>query len=340
MKLLNDFPAEDVVSHVLRSLQVRSTVFCRSELRAPWGFGVASRDLAAFHLVVSGAAWLDVDGLEGSRRLRAGDLVILPLGHAHAMRDGPTSGLVALDDLLVGWDGDELLEHGGDGPATELLCGGFDVAGRGESPLLGFLPRIVLVPGRARRSPAWLEGTLGLIRSEFRTFHPGAEAVVSRLADVLLTQALRTVLAEADASSAPVVALRDAQIARAVSLVRGHPEHRWTDSELAGRVAMSRSAFSARFRELVGEPPMRFVTRYRLARAAELLRTTETSTLEIARRSGYQSAVSLTKAFTRHFGVSPGRYRRAQLSASASSATRPSVMRQAASSPERSERIT
>jgi AraC-like DNA-binding protein len=342
MERLDDFPTEDLVSGVVRDLRVQSTVFCRSELSAPWGFSVRPHDLAAFHVVLGGECVLDVDGTDASVSLAAGDLVILPRGQGHTVRDRPGSKVTTLDDLLAagGFDGYEL-RHGGGGDVTELLCGGFVVAGCEASALLAALPPFVLIQGEAGGPVAWLADLLALLRRELSGSAPGAREVVSRLADLLLAQALRAfVTGREGAQLPPLRALEDPHVAAAVSLVHDHPERAWTVSDLAARAAMSRSAFATRFSELVGEPPMRYVRRCRLARAAGYLRANDRSISEIARLSGYDSAVSLTRAFRREFGIPPGRYRDAQRSSTASAVIAPSSMRHAASSPERSERMT
>lgn len=139
---------------------------------------------------------------------------------------------------------------------------------------------------------------------------PGAEEVVARLADALLTQALRGALNELQSSDgAGLLAYRDRQIAAAIRLIHGQPERGWTVGELAREVALSRSTFSARFRQLVGESPLRYLTRTRLAHAATLLRTTDCSLAEIAARAGYATEFSFGKAFKRTFGIAPGAYR-------------------------------
>jgi transcriptional regulator GlxA family with amidase domain len=133
---------------------------------------------------------------------------------------------------------------------------------------------------------------------------------VTRLADVLLTQALRAALTQLGSSGgAGLLALGDRQIASAIKLIHAQPGHRWTVGELASKVALSRSAFSARFRELVGESPLRYTTRTRLAHAAALLRTTDAPLAQIAARAGYGTEFSFGKAFKRAFGVAPGAYR-------------------------------
>jgi hypothetical protein len=158
---LDDFPSEDLVSGVVRDLRVHSTVFCRSELRAPWGFAVGPRDLAAFHVVLAGECRLEVDGIEGGAALASGDLVILLRGQAHTVRDRSESAVSVLDDLLAagGFDGYEL-RHGGDGELTELLCGGFVVGGGEASGLLPALPAFLVIRGEAGRPVAWLGDVL------------------------------------------------------------------------------------------------------------------------------------------------------------------------------------
>ena len=312
MELLRDGGDTDVVSEVLRSLRVRSTVWCRSQLRAPWGFGTDARGTAAFHVVTAGCCWLQVEGDGAQRRLDAGDLVVLPTGRRHWLRDDPATPAPALERLLARHPLDEQrrLRGGGRGPRTDLLCGGFALEGGDAHPLLVALPPVIHVRGVRGRPLPWVAATLRLVGAETDATAPGSEAVVGRLADALLTQALRVAAAELDAADGGQVrALRDPHIAAAVRLIHGQPQRPWTVGELAAEVALSRSAFAARFRELVGEPPMRYVIRARLAHAAGLLDATDVSLAEIARRTGYESEFSFGRAFKRAFGVAPGAYR-------------------------------
>jgi AraC-like DNA-binding protein len=301
------------VSEVLRSVRVRSTVWCRSELRAPWGFGTDVRGTAAFHVVTVGRCWLQVDGDGAQLELTAGDLVVLPTGRRHWLRDDPATPAPGLDRLLASHplDGQRRLHGGGRGPRTALLCGGFALESGETQPLLEALPPVIHVQGVRGRPLPWVAATLRLLSTEVGATAPGSEAVISRLADALLTQALRIAVARADASDGvrAAGALRDPQIAAAVRLIHGQPQRPWTVGGLAAEVAMSRSAFAARFHELVGEPPMRYLIRARLGHAAGLLHTTNVSLAEIARRSGYESEFSFSRAFKRVFGVPPGAYR-------------------------------
>jgi transcriptional regulator GlxA family with amidase domain len=169
----------------------------------------------------------------------------------------------------------------------------------------------------------WVAATLDLLRAISASDAPGGEAVLSRLADAMLTQALRIGLAELAAEHPErASALRDPQIAHALQLVHREPEGPWTVDRLASAVGYSRSAFAARFRELVGEAPMAYVARTRLVRAAMLLQRPELTLAEVARRTGYANEFSFSRAFKRAFGVPPGLYRTKAASSPVVAATR------------------
>jgi AraC-like DNA-binding protein/mannose-6-phosphate isomerase-like protein (cupin superfamily) len=312
MELLNDFDAADPISQLLRLVRIRSTVYCRSDMGAPWGFGVEAHGNPAFHVVTAGRCWLEVEGEPEQIALRAGDLVVLPTGRRHWVRDDTVSPATELEEILATTPlgTGRRLRHGGNGPRTALLCGGFVLEGADAHPILRSLPEVLHIRGTAGRPVPWLAATVALLSAEVASSAPGAEEVVSRLADALLTQALRAALAELqDADGARVLALRDPQIVAAIGVIHRHPERSWTVGEIAAQVGLSRSAFAARFRRVVGEPPKRYVTRTRLAHGAALLHQTDASLAEIAARAGYATEFSFSKAFKRTFGIAPGAYR-------------------------------
>lgn len=312
MRRLGTFPDPDGLSQLLLRLTVSSTIYCLSDMSAPWGFKVAARARPAFHLLTAGSAWLEVEGQSSPVRLAAGDLVILPRGEGHVVRDSPRSAVQWLDRILE--DAPPVngrLSHGGGGEHSELLCGGFAVEQLTGRPLLEALPTVVHLRGSEGRAPEWLVGLIRMIANEMASSGPGSEAVVTRLTDALLAQALRQCLIEVDRGSGKSSAVSDPQIARALRLIRDHPDHPWTVPKLAAAVSMSRSAFAERFRAVTGDTPMQHLTHYRMSRAAEYLRATRAGVREIARLTGYESEVSVTKAFRRQFGVAPGAYRKA-----------------------------
>jgi AraC-like DNA-binding protein/mannose-6-phosphate isomerase-like protein (cupin superfamily) len=312
MELLTDFNASDPVSEVLRAVRIRSTVYCRSVMGAPWGFGVMAHGNPAFHVVTTGTCWLEVDGEPHQVPLATGDLVVLPTGRRHWLRDDPATPATELEEILATSPPDEhrRLHYGGHGPRTGLLCGGLVIEGGAAHPILRVLPTTVLIRGVDGHPVPWLAATLALLSAETAAAAPGAEEIVSRLADALLAQALRVALAELQSSDgAGVLALRDPQMSAAIERIHCRPDHAWSVGELAAEVALSRSAFSARFRQVVGESPKRYITRTRLAHAAALLHQTDASLAEIALKVGYSNEFSFAKAFKRTFGIAPGTYR-------------------------------
>jgi AraC-like DNA-binding protein len=312
MERLGTFSESDGLSQLLLRLTVNSTLYCLSAMTAPWGFKVAARSGPAFHLLTSGSAWLEVEGRQEPVRVAAGDLVILPRGEAHVVKDSRHSAVLWLDRILAQNPAvNGRLNHGGGGERSELLCGGFVVEKLTAQPLLESLPSVVHLRGSGGHAPEWLASLVRMISVEMAASGPGSEAVVTRLTDALLAQALRQCILEADRASGGSTAVSDPLIARALRLIREQPERPWTVPRMAAAVSMSRSTFADRFRAATGETPMQNLTRYRMARAAEYLRGTSAGIREIARLVGYDSEVSVTKAFHRHFGTSPGAYRKA-----------------------------
>ena len=310
MQLLNTAP-HDAVSELLTTLRVHSTVYCLSELRDPWGFEVNGANVPKFHLVLAGSCWLDIDRHEPVQ-LQTGDLVILSRGKRHVVSARPGAPVPSLDSIIAGHplDADARLTYGGTGALTRLLCGGFVLDDPTPATLISLLPPVLQMNSRSADITAWLEPVFMLMRQEADSAAPGAQAIFAKLADVFLSQALRTYLAGAErAGLLQGQQGFDASIARALATLHDRPAVNWTLAELAGQAAMSRTLFAARFRAAVGESPMRHLAKIRLGQAAWYLTTTSLSVEAIARRTGYGTNASLSKAFKREFGTSPGQYR-------------------------------
>lgn len=305
----------DVLTDVLQTVRVSSLCYGRLELGPPWGFAVERSDSASFHVVIRGNCWLEVEGREEPVALSSGDLFALPFGHAHVLRDAADTPVQPLGELM----GNCEAELGGtirvgrtNGTSSTLVCGTFEFEDRRNNPLLSVLPPLVLIRGEDGRAVQWLEPTLQFMACEAASGRPGARTVISRLADILFIQIVRGYLASAPESGRGWLrALSEPQVGAALSLIHQEPQFPWTVAGLASKVGMSRSTFAGRFAELVGEPPLHYVTRWRMQKAAALLREGRATLGDIADRVGYESEAAFSKAFKRWVGTAPGAYRRA-----------------------------
>jgi AraC-like DNA-binding protein len=253
-----------------------------------------------------------VEGIDQPTLLTEGDLVILPHGHAHTLTDQPNSPVTRLEDLTPAHpvEQDGLFYSGGRGAVTTLICGGIQLQDHRTNPLLLMLPAFVHIRSQHGQKMPSLLAVVQLVKAEASANRPEAEAVITRLSEILFIQAARVYLATvSDGDAGWLGALRDPQIGQALALIQRQPDELWTVEALARCVSLSRSAFSAKFRLLVGEPPMQYLTRVRLTKAAALLRTHQATLLEVARSVGYDSEVAFSKAFKRFFGMAPGAYR-------------------------------
>jgi AraC-like DNA-binding protein len=308
----------DVLTDVLRSVRLRSEVDGRLELTAPWGieFGTGGMRNPYFHVVSRGSCWLEVEGDPAQVPLAGGDFVLLPRGGRSTLRDRPEIHAVPIDEVIVasGRDHEDCsinraLRYGGGGAPATLISGGFAFEDGGAAPLAEVLPPLIHVRGDAGEPVPWLAATLQFLVAESASALPGSETVRGRLADILFVQAIRAhVAADPGQSAGWLKALADPQVGKALRLIHDRPGDPWTVESLADRVAMSRSAFAERFRGLVGIPPLRYLTRWRMHKAAQMLRG-GASVAEVAYTVGYETESSFGKVFKRYTGTAPGEYR-------------------------------
>ena len=308
----------DVLTDVLESIHVKSVVFGRLELTAPWGLSMPGGH-AGFYVVTRGACCLQVEGVDEPLQLAGGDFVVLAKGQPHVIKDRESSTALPVAEVLgkcasrKGCQPGGIFRHGagGGGPLTTLIGGCFRFEDGAKNPLVSALPAVVHVTSDYGTPVQWLEASLQFVASEMAAGQPGAETVVGRLADILLVQAVRAHLAQSgEAARGWLRGLVDPQIGEALALIHEKPEEPWTVESLAARVAMSRSAFAARFAQLVEEPPLTYLTRWRMHKATRLLRASHAGLGEIARRVGYEAEAAFNKAFKRWMGTTPGAYRR------------------------------
>ena len=303
-------PAPDPVGEALHRLRVSGVFYCRTEAAGPWAVDMpAFGDCLTFHVVTAGEVWVAVPGA-APVHLRAGDLALVPHGRGHLLAsDLAAPSLGRVDRLPQDYvtESYSVLRHDGDGPRADLVCGVLTVDGPAARPLLDLLPAVVHVPASPTATP-WLVRTLELMAAELAHVRPGGEAVLTRLADVLVIQAVRAWLDAQEPVTGWIGGLRDPYVGAALAAVHRDPARPWTVATLAREAAMSRSAFAARFTQVVGVPVMTYVASWRMHVAADRLARGD-GVAQAAAAAGYESAAAFSRAFTRATGSPPGSVR-------------------------------
>ncbi|HEY1360035.1 MAG TPA: AraC family transcriptional regulator [Thermoleophilaceae bacterium] len=313
MEAIDPFPPADPLGEALHFLRMNGAFYCRSDLTAPWGLTMPPMPgYLWFHVVTSGRFWLEADGDDG-RWIQLGDLALVPHGEGHVLRSepgAPAPGILDLERESVS-ERYEILRHGDGGAPTGLICGAVRFEHPAARNLVEILPETIHIEASSSPRLEWMQSMLRLMGAEASELRPGGEAVITRLADILVIQAIRAWM-ETDpaARTGWLGALQDPQIGQAISLIHRNPADNWTVASLADELAMSRSAFAARFTELVGEPVMRYVTRWRMHIAMAALKEESATVGEVADRLGYRSEAAFSRAFKRMTGKSPGAVRR------------------------------
>jgi AraC-like DNA-binding protein len=303
----------DPLADVLDLGRVRGALLASVRAGAPWGLDLPAGGGAALHAVTAGTAWLRVGG-EPALQLMPGDLLLLPSGIGYRLSSAPDVRCRPFDRAMK----EELMTPAGDlhlpgpGAVTTFVCAGYeydlDVAGQ----LMRLLPDVIHVPADAvagRDVAALVE----LLAAEVGTRSPGSRAATARLIDLLLITAVRRWNERRgdDAPASWLTALRDPTIARVLALLHERPGEPWTLATLAGAVHLSRATLARRFTAAVGEPPLTYLANWRMHLAAHQLKHSTDTAESIGRSLGYSSEYAFNRAFARHRGQPPGRYRHA-----------------------------
>jgi AraC-like DNA-binding protein len=306
-------PPTDSLGEALHFLRMTGTFYARCEFGAPWSLALPPLpDTVMFHVLMAGHCWLDVEG-EQPRRLRSGDLTLIPHGEGHRLASDLNLPGVDLFELprVFASDRYEFMRIDGGSETVSLVCGVFRFDHPAARQLIQLLPRVISHDEASATERDWVHTTMRYMAHESRALQPGGETVITRLADVLVIQAIRGWIERAPAARGGWLgALRDDQIGRAITLIHADPAREWTVALLADAVAMSRSAFAARFTSLADETPMHYVTRWRVNLAASLLREPGQTVSEVAARVGFRSEAAFSRAFKRLTGTPPGAARR------------------------------
>lgn len=308
----------DALSSVLAPVRLQRTRWVFTAGRGPWGVTVpAAKTCIRFHYVVRGSAWLHVERSDEPRvALSGGDLAVLARGHGHTLRDDPRSPVESFEELTqcaAQPDSNVMrIDIGGrKGPESTFITGAFTLDDPLASPILATLPPLIRMTPDTEAVPSFMEN-IEFITREVETNRPGSEIVLLRMADVIFIQILRAYLARLPEGGAGFLGgLRDPSTAAALGAMHRRPDAPWTVASLAEEVGLSRSVFAARFAQLVGEPPLGYLTRIRMQKAATLLRDGATLA-KASRLTGYASEASFSHAFRQWSGVAPGAWKKKQ----------------------------
>jgi AraC-like DNA-binding protein len=317
----------DALSDVLKSVHLEGAVYVNAEFTAPWcvsakfGLATVKAHLAGadhvvfFHYLTEGNCKVELDDGSDTLDASAGDLILFLNEDRHLL--GSDLQLVPVEtarliDADAAAQGDLIqLRHGGGGAATRFVCGYIACSQSLCRPLLEALPRVLRIPIGDRHAGTLLRELLRAGVSESLSSRPGAESVLAKLSELMFVEAMRRYVEDLPPEGRGWLAgVRDPQIGRTLALLHGDPARAWTVDALARRVALSRSALAERFATLVGEPPMKYLKRWRLALAAQALRAGNETVGAVAELSGYESEAAFTRAFKSEFGLPPATWRR------------------------------
>jgi AraC-like DNA-binding protein len=298
----------DVLAQVLDRVRLGGTLLFHFELGHPWNLELPKRPYALFHYISRGSATL---AFEEGRELdmTEGDFVVVTRGEPHAIYSDRQAAPLSIQDINRPSARLGVVRHGGaKQPAATIVCGNFTVSRPLCGAVLDLLPPVLLLKPTA--DGGWLEAILQRMVSESALERPGQGVALSRLTEVLFVEVLRSwIKTLSPGEGGWLGAMADPHIGPALRLIHEQLDRPWSLSDLGLRVGLGRSAFSARFTKLVGQPMHRYLIAHRMMEAAFLLESTDEPVARIASRIGYETAAAFSKLFQRHHGLSPGRYR-------------------------------
>lgn len=284
-------PGEAVLQSLLRAYQLRARVTDRFEACGHWDEPAPEAPFAWFHVVEQGICHIRSASLPEPLRLSAGDLVVFPGGAAHHLCSAPRPEDEHPDARVV------------------MLCGEFHFDGPAAAGLMRALPAAITV--RADADQGRLAALAALLRGEAEAQQFGSRAVLDKLSDALFVIALRDHLRQSPPQQGLLAALSDPRVSAALAAIHQQPGRDWTVQALADIALQSRAAFAQRFHELLGEPPMRYLLRWRMTLALLRLREGQCTVSQVAGELGFETEAAFRRAFKRIHGFGPGIARRA-----------------------------
>ena len=314
----------DAFSEVLSGVRLKGAMFFSAEFSAPWRLSTPHGRVLApalapdaphilvYHFVVEGTARARVEG-GTDVELSPGDIVVFPHGDPHHLSAGPVTNPVESAALLQRIAAGDLspMQAGGGGAITRFVCGYLTFDPLLCGPIIESLPTILRVNVRTDRAGHWLEQSILHLLEEAASDRAGSDAMLAKLSEALFVDTVRRYVAGLpDQTTGWLAGARDPVVGKSLALLHKRPEHPWTIAELATTVGVSRSALVARFTRYLPDPPMAYLTGWRLRLGAQALTSSSKGVADVAAAVGYESEAAFNRAFKRVFGVPPAQYRR------------------------------
>jgi len=309
----------DVLSSLVQNLNLRSGRVYHASLTAPWGIDFPARSLSApFYSVIRGAAVAEIEGT--SVYVSAGDLLVLPRGMAHFLRDSQTSPTVPFKSLSFEKSGNcstMVLRQGQGGPETQVMAGDFLFDNAQMSAGFTILESYIHIHAGNPAIQYSIDPILKMLEKESSLDEPGAKAAEGELLKLLFLNVLRFAMNRplenrGSCPRSPLALMFNSELRSLTEALHDNPGRSWTIAAMAAKAGMSRTKFAERFSEVAGESPVSYLTKLRLGKAFELLEKSDATLEEIAGLIGYGSEAAFSTAFKRETGLAPGAYRRNQ----------------------------
>lgn len=307
---------DDILSDVIRALQLRGSSYYRAELYGDFALSVPRRPQhVRFHLALDGEMRVAAPSGGGEAIVRRGDVFLVTMGAPHTLMHRQDGVLVGMEEAkrTIGFRPGDPFRWGKGPHRATLVCGEFSGATELFHPVFGALPTLVHAPIEDEAEFTSLAEMLALVDRETKHRAPGWMAIANRLSEIVMIQVLRAWVGQHPDALGVLHALRDPRIKQALDLMHQRPEVVWTVLDLASAANMSRTSFSTLFCELMGSPPMKYLASWRMEVARSLLHNEGPTLAEIAEQVGYSSQASFTKVFRERVGLTPGAYRDASL---------------------------
>jgi AraC-like DNA-binding protein len=314
----------DVLSDVLRTVRLAGAVFYFVEASPPWSASNSQTHnirqrmmpdtghMIYYHVVLKGDCYSTMNG-SAPVHMEAGDVIVFPHGDWHAMTSDPA--IMPGEDPAQYYAFTQRPFTLKTGPPdqtskTTLVCGFLGCDARPFNPLLSTLPKVLHVKASTTPKAVWLNHFIHYAAMESQEKKAGGEAVLAQLSELLFVEVVRIYLDSLPKEQTGWLAgLRDRYIGEALGLLHERPAHSWGLEELAHRVGLSRSVLAERFAHIVGQPPMQYLTRWRMQIASGLLTRGSAKLAQVAAEAGYDSEAAFSRAFKKIVGVSPAEWR-------------------------------